>query len=107
MSDDTIGTAREAAELLGLSLSQFNARRRAVTREYDPATGETFALPSKDDLPEDTSLREYLRDRHLVAPTLAGNRMPRGSWEFNLTVLQEYREQGWPGARFPTPVGGD
>lgn len=100
MSDDTIGTAKEAAELLDLSLSQFNEQRLAATYEYDPASGEASPLPERGELPEGQTLREYMRDRHLVAPTLAGQRRPGGSWEFNLTRLQKLREEGWPGVSY-------
>lgn len=103
MSEDTIGTAQEAADLLELSLSQFNEQRLAATYEYDPVTQELTPLPSKEELPEGTSLREYMRDRHLVAPTLAGHRRPGGSWEFNLTRLRRLRQNGWPGASFSVP----
>lgn len=107
MSKDTIGTAQEAADLLDLSLSQFNEQRLAATYEYDPATQELAPLPSKEELSEGTSLRDYMRGRHLVAPTLAGQRRPGGSWEFNLTRLRELREGGWPGASFSAPAERD
>lgn len=103
MSDDTIGTAQEAADLLGLSLSQFNEQRLAATYEYDPATGEVSPLPERSELPEGQTLREYMRGRHLTAPTLAGQRRAGGSWEFNIDRLRRYRKNGWPGGRFPDP----
>ena len=107
MSEDTIGTAQEAADLLDLSLSQFNEQRLAATYEYDPTNQELAPLPSKEELPEGTNLREYMDGRHLVAPTLAGKRRPGGSWEFNLTRLRELREGGWPGASFSVPGDGN
>lgn len=103
MSEDKIGTAREAAELLGISLSQFNEQRLAATYEYDPAMNTLRALPDQEALPEGVSLRQYMKGRHLTAPTLAGQRRAEGSWEFNLTRLQQYRQRGWPGAEYPEP----
>lgn len=103
MSNDRIGPAEEAAEVMGLSLSQFNEQRLAATYEYDPVSGSLSPLPAQDDLPEEHTLRQYMRGRHLCAPTLAGQRRPGGSWEFNLTRLRALREHGWPGARFPDP----
>lgn len=106
MSEDKIGTATEAAKLLGLSLSQYNEQRLAATYEYDPRTQQLLPLPPRDELPEGQTLREYMEGRHLVAPTLAGQRRPGGSWEFNLTRLQGLRENGWPGARYPDAGSG-
>lgn len=103
MSKDTIGTATEAAELLGLSLSQFNEQRLAATYEYDPAERSLRRLPDQEELPEGVSLRQYMKGLHLTAPTLAGQRRAEGSWEFNLTRLQQYRERGWPGAEYREP----
>ena len=39
MTDKKFGTAEDAAEWLGLSLSQFNERRLAGTYECDPVGG--------------------------------------------------------------------
>lgn len=103
MSEDKIGTAREAAELLGLSLSRFNEQRLAATYEYDPRAQQLLPLPPREDLPEGQTLREYMEGRHLAAPTLAGQRRAEGSWKFNLTRLQQYRQRGWPGAEYPEP----
>lgn len=103
MNNADIGTAQEAADLLDLSLSQFNEQRLAATYEYDPVTQELAPLPPKDELPEGMSLRDYMRGRHLVAPALAGQRRPGGSWEFNLTRLRDIRERGLPAASFSVP----
>lgn len=101
MSKNDIGSAEDAAEVMGLSVSQFNEQRLAATYEYDPVSETIAPLPDLDDLPEGTSLRQYMRGRHLCAPTLAGQRWPGGKWEYNLTRLQMLRDEGWPGARYP------
>lgn len=102
-SEHKIETAREAAELLGLSLSQFNEQRLAATYKYDLRTQQLLRLPPRDELPEGQTLRELIEGRHLAAPTLTGQRRPWGSWRFNLTRLQELREEEWPGAVYSEP----
>lgn len=94
-----IGTAKEAADLLDVSLSQFNRMRLLDTYIWEPQTGARQRVdPGRDDL------RDHLADKHLVAPAYAGRRLAGGSWRFNLTKLKKYQEQGWPGAEYPDPV---
>lgn len=90
-----IGGASEAAELLGLSVSRFNALRLRDTHVYDSVEQSlTEVNPDREDL------REHLADKHLVAPIFAGRRPAGGRWKYDLTRLREYRREGWPGARF-------
>lgn len=96
MSNEEIGGASEAADVLGVSRSQFNAMRLRDTHIYDPV-GETL---TPVDIERD-DLREFLADKHLVAPTLAGRRQAGGQWEYNLELLRQYRHRGWPGAQYP------
>lgn len=97
-SEHEIGGANEAAELLGLSVSRFNALRLRDTYLYDPVK-ESLSRVN----PNRANLRERLAGEHLVAPTFAGRRLAGGRWRYNLTRLREYRRDGWPGARFRTP----
>lgn len=92
------GGATEAAEILGKSLSQFNAIRVRVTYVYDPLT-QSLLRPTEEQLSD----RQWLQSHHLTAPTLAGQSLPRSPWEYRLDLLAEYRELGWPGARYPLP----
>lgn len=91
-----IGTAEEAADVLGISLSQFNHMRLLDTYVWN---AQTESLQQVD--PDRDDLRAYLKDKHLVAPAFAGRRPAGGSWRFNLTRLREYEERGWPGAEYP------
>lgn len=95
-----IGTAQEAAGVLGLSLSQFNRMRLLDTYIWEPQTGTRKKVdPERDDL------RSHLKGKHLVAPAYAGRRPAGGSWRFNLTRLEKFREHGWPGAEYVDPAG--
>lgn len=92
-----IGNAKEAADVLGVSLSQFNHMRLLDTYTWEPqGRSRTKIDPTRDDL------REFLQGKHLVAPAYAGRRPAGGSWTFNLTRLRKYQEHGWPGAEYPT-----
>lgn len=99
-SEHEIGGASEAAELLGLSVSRFNALRLRDTHVYDPVE-ESLTRVNRNR----GDLREHLAEKHLVAPAFAGRRPAGGRWKYNLELLREYRRRGWPGARFPNPEG--
>lgn len=87
------GTAAEAAKTLGVSLSQFNGIRANLTYELDAVTQAVRPLD-----PGRRGDRAYLRCVHLVAPAVAGHKLPGCAWEFNLPRLRELRERGWQGA---------
>lgn len=89
---EKFGGATDAARLLGVSLSSFNAMRAAETFIYEPTTQQLTKLTS-----EHLSNRGFLSRHHLVAPTLAGTKRPGGRWEFNLERLRHIRENGFPG----------
>lgn len=91
------GNAKEAAEVLNMSRSQFNEMRLRDTYIYDPIE-QTLTKIDRDR--ED--LRDHLDGKHLVAPMFAGQRRIGGKWEYNLDRLREYRKHGPPGAQFPT-----
>lgn len=98
MTDEKLGGATEAAAVLDLSISQFNTMRLLATYIYDPLRGTTERVdPDRDDL------REYLADKHLLAPTFAGHRYPGGRWKYNLAKLRKYQCNGWPGAPYDHP----
>lgn len=62
-----IGTAKEAAKVLGVSLSQFNRMRLLDTYVWKPqARARQKIDPERDDL------RDHMSDKHLVAPAYAG-----------------------------------
>lgn len=87
-------TAKEAAEVLGLSLSQFNERRRHDTWIYnvqDQTLGERVD-------PGLSRYRQKVKSLHLVTPTLAGRKPAGGRWEYNLEKLRRLRDQPWPGS---------
>ena len=93
------GGARKAARTLGLSESAFNRTRLRATYIYDPISRDLTPVD-----PDQKDLRSFLEGRHLVAPSLAGARLPGRPWTFRLDLLQKYREFGWPGAEFPVPA---
>jgi hypothetical protein len=95
------GGAREAARILGMTVSSFNRLRLRVTQIYDPVLGSVSPI---DNGVED--LRGYTQEHHLVAPTLAGLKLPGRPWTFRLDLLRRYRDRGWPGAEFPAPWTG-
>jgi hypothetical protein len=98
MAEKKFGGATDAAEVLGVSISQFNEMRLRDTHVYDSRTEECTPIdPDRDDL------RSFLEGKHLVAPAYAGRRPAGGHWEYNLHRLREYRERGWPGARYTRP----
>lgn len=93
------GGARDAARILGMTISSFNRVRLRVTYVYDPVSGEVSSLDlSRNDL------RTFTEAKHLVAPTLAGTKLPGRPWTFRLDLLRQYQELGWPGAEFPAPT---
>lgn len=114
MTRSRVGSARQAAEVLGRSTSQFNTLRERSTLEYDPLTGisrplldegarrELYAQevgdPSAVRGRRDVVLEHYLRTRYLVCPALFGWKLPGGTWTFNLTALERLLREGPPGA---------
>lgn len=84
MPESRYGGAEEAAAILGRGVSQFNQMRRRNTYVLEPRTGSLRRL-------EETS-RADARDLHLVAPSFAGQRLPGGSWEYDLERLRSIRE---------------
>lgn len=93
------GGASQAARTLGMSVSAFNRVRLRVTYVYDPSSRTVAPLdPERDDL------RAFVETKHLVAPSLAGTRLPGRPWTFRLDLLRHYQQNGWPGAEFPHPT---
>lgn len=110
-----LGTAADAANVLGISRSQLNEIRARCTLVYDPETRHTSSLPSADDLVKiyreevgsvpdgggqrrDPVVEHYLRSRYLVCPSLFAYKLPGGRWCYRLDDLQRLKEQGPPGA---------
>lgn len=92
MTERKTGGATQAAKVLGVSISQFNSMRLLDTYIYDPVHGMTKVDPHR------AELRQYLADKHLMAPTFAGHRHAGGRWTYNLEKLREYRCDGWGNA---------
>jgi len=86
-------SAKQAAAFLGISVSQFNERRRLDTWEYDPQT-RSLVRRLDPSSPEDRAAAPSL---HVVCPTLAGRKPAGGVWEYSLDQLRELRERHWPG----------
>ena len=89
------GTARDAAEVLGISLSTFHRSRATATLVVDHLSGTVRELsaPEQSDHP-------WQRRQHLVAPALFGQRLPGQSWMFDLRRLRRQLAEGPPGAEW-------
>jgi len=94
MPDQRYGGAADAAEILGRGVSQFNEMRRRNTYVLEPRTGSLRRL--------EESSRADARNLHLVAPSFAGQRLPGGSWEYDLERLRSIREGDY---RAAVPLG--
>lgn len=97
MPNGRYGTAEQAAAIVGRSVSQLNEMRRRNTYVLDPRTGSLRRL--------ENSSRADARNLHLVAPSFAGQRLPGGSWEYDLERLRSIREHDYRAA-VPLPQSG-
>jgi hypothetical protein len=92
----TYGNAIDAAAVLDRSISQFNEVRRRNTFVFNPATGRLERLSG------DNYKAVPIRDMHLVAPSLAGQRLPGGVWEYDLERLRRIRAGDLSAAGLPS-----
>ena len=88
------GTAKDAALVLGVSLSTFHRSRAAANLVVDYTRGgeirELTAAEQAD--------RGWQKRNHLVAPALYGQQLPGRPWIFDLRRLAKQFEHGPPGA---------
>ncbi len=104
MSRPHKGTARNAAEVLGVSLSTFHRSRAAATLVVDYTRGgeirELTAAERRN--------RSWQKRQHLVAPALCGQQFPGRPWIFDLHCLRRQLGEEPPGAKWGSDdVAGD
>lgn len=92
----TYGNAIDAAAVLDRSISQFNEVRRRSTFVFNPSKGRLERLGG------DHNKAVPIRDLHLVAPSLAGQRLPGGVWEYDLERLRRIRAGDLSAVHFPS-----
>lgn len=86
-------TAKDAAALLGISVSQLNDRRRRDAWVYDPQE-ESLTRRLDPTCAHDAAAAP---DLHLVSPTLAARKAAGGRWEYNLAELEAIQSRHWRG----------
>lgn len=94
-----LGTAKEAADVLGVSPSTLHRSREAATLVVDHQSRAVRELT-----PEERADRIWQRRQHLVAPSLFGQQLPGRPWVFDLARLRRQMHQGPPGAEWTDPA---
>lgn len=89
-----IGTARDAARILGVSLATLHRSRAAGALVLDHAQGGKPRPLSSQERAD----RRWQRTQHLIAPALFGQQLPGRPWTFHLDRLERQLDQGPPGA---------
>lgn len=81
------GNADAAAEILNISRAQLNRIRAASCFVYDPGTGSR-----RRPTPAESANRRWLAAQHLICPSLCAQKLPGGTWKYDLTRLRRQRE---------------